>query len=176
MGVTTLMKPKENDYAPFYAGYIKNVSDNVIKTLEDNLHSTNSFLKSIPEDKADYRYAEGKWCIKELTGHLIDTERVMAYRALAIARKESQHLPGFDEKDYIRESNYSSRNFNELIEELRFIRVGNLLMFRNFSEEVLERRGVANNSEITVRAVLFIIAGHELHHINVLKGRYLNTH
>lgn len=168
-----MIRPKENDYAPFYAGYINNVTVDVIKALEDQLYSTNSFLKSIPEDKTNYRYAEGKWSIKEIIGHLIDTERVMAYRALAISRNEKQSLPGFDENDYIREANYSIRIFSELIDELRKVRETNLLMFKSFTEEMLERRGVANNLEVTVRAILFIIAGHELHHLNVLKERYL---
>lgn len=167
--------PAENDYAPFYSGYVKNVKDDVVKALGDQLYSTHNFLKSIPEEKADYSYAEGKWSIKELIGHLIDTERVMAYRALSISRNEKQPLPGFDENNYIRESNYSERTFPELIDELKKIREANLFLFNSFTEEMLNRRGLANNSEVTVRAILFIIAGHEIHHLNVLKERYLKV-
>jgi DinB superfamily len=168
-----MKRPSDGDYVSFYAGYIKNVSDDAIKAFSDQLHTTNVFFKSIPEDKIDYRYAEGKWSIKEIVGHLIDNERVMSYRALAISRNEKQSLPGFDENDYIRESNYSKRNYSDLVEELKKVRESNILMFKNFSEEILDRRGVANNSEVTVRAILFIIAGHELHHINIIKERYL---
>ena len=168
-----MKRPSEGDYAPFYAAYIKNVPDDAIKAFGEQLHTTNTFFKSIPEDKIDYRYAEGKWSIKEIVGHLIDNERVMSYRALAISRNEKQSLPGFDENDYIRESNYSKRDYSDLVEELKKVRESNLLMFKNFSEEILDRRGIANNSEVTVRAILFIITGHELHHINIIKERYL---
>ena len=169
-----MKRPSDGDYATFYAGYIKNVPDDVIKALENQLHSTNTFFKAIPADKIDYRYAEGKWSIKEIVGHLIDNERIMTYRALSISRNETQSLPGFDENDYIRESNYSKRNYYDIVDELRKVRESNLLMFKSFSEEILDRKGVANNSEVTVRALLFIIAGHEIHHINIVKKRYLN--
>lgn len=169
-----MIRPKEKDYAPFYAGYVKNVKDDVIKHLEELLHSTNKLLINIPEDKTDYRYAEGKWSIKEVVGHLIDNERVMSYRALAISRNEKQSLPGFDEKDYIAESNYASGNFHDIAEEFRLLREANLLLFKSFTSEMLERRGIANNTEVTVKAILFIIAGHEIHHLNILKERYLS--
>jgi uncharacterized damage-inducible protein DinB len=170
-----MKRPSEGDFAPFYANYIKNVPDDALKAFESQLNTTNTFFKSIPQGKIDYRYAEGKWSIKEIIGHLIDNERVMSYRALAISRNEKQSLPGFDENDYIRESNYSKRNYPDLVEELKKIRESNILMFKNFSEEILNRRGVANNSEVTVRAILFIITGHELHHINIIKERYLKV-
>ena len=169
-----MKRPSNGDYAPFYAGYIKNVPDDVIKALEDQLYLTNTFFKAIPADKIDYRYAEGKWSIKEIVGHLIDNERIMSYRALSISRNETQSLPGFDENDYMRESNYSKRNYYDIVDELRKVRESNLPMFKSFSEEILDRKGVANNSEVTVRALLFIIAGHEIHHINIVKKRYLN--
>ena len=169
-----MKRPLEGDYAPFYAGYMKNVPDNVIKALEEQLHSTNSFLKAIPQDKIDFRYAEGKWNIKEIVGHLIDNERIMVYRALSISRNEKQFLPPFEQDDYVRESNYSKRDYTDLVDELRKVRESNLPMFKSFSEEILDRRGVANNTEVTVRAILFIIAGHEIHHINIIKERYLD--
>jgi uncharacterized damage-inducible protein DinB len=169
-----MKRPLEGDYAPFYAGYMKNVPDNVIKALEEQLHSTNSFLKAIPQDKIDFRYAEGKWNIKEIVGHLIDNERIMVYRALSISRNEKQSLPPFEQDDYVRESNYSKRDYTDLVDELRKVRESNLPMFKTFSEEILDRRGVANNTEVTVRAILFIIAGHEIHHINIIKERYLD--
>jgi len=169
-----MKRPLEGDYAAFYAGYMKNVPDNVIKALEEQLHSTNSFLKAIPQDKIDFRYTEGKWNIKEIVGHLIDNERIMVYRALSISRNEKQSLPPFEQDDYVRESNYSKRDYTDLVDELRKVRESNLPMFKSFSEEILDRRGVANNTEVTVRAILFIIGGHEIHHINIIKERYLD--
>jgi len=168
-----MKRPSKGEFAPYYANYIRNVPDDAIKAFGDQLDTTNAFFKSIPKDKIDYKYADGKWSIKEIVGHLIDNERVMSYRALAISKNEKQSLPGFDQDDYIRKSNYSKRNYSELVEELKKIREANILMFKDFSEEILDRRGVANNSEVTVRAILFIIAGHELHHINVIKEKYL---
>jgi uncharacterized damage-inducible protein DinB len=168
-----MKKPLTEDYAPFYSGYIQNIKENVFNVLEDQLQSTISFLKAIPESKHNFSYAEGKWSIKEVIGHLIDTERVMAYRALCISRNEKQSLPGFDEKNYINASNYSSMNFYDIVNEKSKVRESNLLMFKNYSEEILEKRGIANNDEVTVRALLFIIAGHEIHHLNILKERYL---
>lgn len=167
-------RPTKNDYAPFYDGYINNVNGDVISVLEKQLLTTNVFLNSISEEKSNFRYAEGKWSIKELVGHLIDTERVMAFRALSISRGEKQSLPGFDENEYIKSSNYSDRKFSDLVDELRLVREANLSMFKNFSEEMLNKRGVANNTRVTVLAILFIIAGHEAHHIKILKERYLN--
>ena len=145
-----MKRPSEGDYVPFYANYIKNVPDNALKAFEDQLNTTNTFFQSIPGDKIDYRYAEGKWSIKEIVGHLIDNERVMSYRALAISRNEKQSLPGYDENDYIGESNYSRRNYSDLVEELKKVRESNILMYKNFSEEILDRRGVANGSEVSL--------------------------
>jgi uncharacterized damage-inducible protein DinB len=170
-----MKRPSKNDYAPFYDGYVNNVTDDAITVLEKQLETTGSLLNSISEEKSDFRYAEGKWSIKELVGHLIDTERVMAFRALSFSRGEKQPLPGFDEQEYIAESNYSNRKFSDLISELKLLRKANLTMFKNFSEEMLNKRGIANNYEVTVLALLFIIAGHEAHHIRILKERYLKV-
>jgi uncharacterized damage-inducible protein DinB len=169
-----MKRPLQNDYAPYYDGYIKNIKDdNIIKVLEEQLITTNIFLNSITEEKSEFRYAEGKWSIKELVGHLIDSERVFAYRALSISRGEKQPLPSFDEKEYTRESDYSKRKFSDILKEFKLLREANLLMFKSLPEEKLNKRGIANNVEVTVLALLFIIAGHEAHHIRILKERYL---
>lgn len=168
-----MKRPSENEYNPFYKGYIQNVTGDVLIVLEDQLQSTNIFLTTIPESKHNYRYAEGKWSIKEVVGHIIDTERIMSYRALSISRNEKQSLPGFDEKDYINASTYSSRNFYDIVDEKNKVRESNLLMFKSFSEEILGKRGIANDDEVSVRALLFIIAGHEIHHLKISKERYL---
>jgi len=167
------MRPSKNDYAPFYEGYVQNISDDVIKALEDQLVTTNHFLKSITEEKAMYAYAERKWTIKEVVGHLIDSERIFSYRALAISRSEKQPLPGWDEKVYTGRGDFNKRKLSDLAEELRLLREANLLQFRNFSDEMLKQRGVASNYEVTVLAILFIIAGHEAHHLKILRERYL---
>jgi len=167
------MRPSKNDYAPFYEGYVQNISDDVIKALEDQLVTTNHFLKSITEEKAMYAYAERKWTIKEVVGHLIDSERIFSYRALAISRGEKQPLPGWDEKVYTGRGDFNKRKLSDLAEELRLLREANLLQFRNFSDEMLKQRGVASNYEVTVLAILFIIAGHEAHHLKILRERYL---
>lgn len=169
-------RPSENDYAPFYAGYLKNIEgDDILTILRDQLDTTTEFFKSISEEKGDYSYSEGKWTIKEILGHITDTERVFAYRAMCIARGERKSLPGFEQDDYVREGNFNKRTLTDLIEEYAQLRKANLVLFNSFSEEALNIRGLANNYEITVRAILFIIAGHGLHHINVLKEKYLKS-
>lgn len=165
--------PSKNDYASFYDEYIKNVTEDVFQVLEDQLQSTDSYLKAIPESKHDFRYTKGKWTVKQVIGHLIDIERIMSCRALSISRNEKQSLPGFDENNYIIASNYISRDFYNIVDEKKKVRESNLLLFNSFSEEMLEKRGIANKDEATVLAILFIIAGHEIHHLKILKERYL---
>jgi len=168
-----MLHPSEGDYASFYTGYVKNVTQDVLVQLRNQLSETNKLLNSITEEKALYAYAEGKWSIKEVVGHLIDAERIFSYRALAISRGESQSLPSWDEEIYTPGGNFNKRKLSDLAEELKLLRQANLLHFRNFNAEMLKRRGVANNLEITVLALLFIIAGHEAHHLKILRERYL---
>ena len=167
------MRPAKNDYASYYETYISKVDDDVLSQLENQLKETQSFLATIPKEKENYCYAEGKWTIKEVVGHIIDTERVMAYRALCISRGEKQSLPGFDQDDYIKTSDFNKRKLSDLAEELMLVRRSNLLMFKSFDENKLLKRGLANNKEVTVLALMFICAGHEKHHMNILKERYL---
>ncbi len=169
-----MKRPSDNDYAPYYADYMKHIEgDDIIKILSDQLVEDKKLFDSISEVKAAYAYAEGKWTIKEVVGHLIDVERVMAYRALCIARGEKQSLPGFEQDDYVENGKFNKRTLKNLIEELKLVRESNLVMFKNFDEEMLERRGTANNFEVTALSFLFIIAGHQMHHIKILKERYL---
>ena len=167
-------RPTENDYAPYYKDYINYIEgDNIIKILRDQLSRTVKLVKSIPEEKGNYAYAKGKWSIKEVLGHITDSERIFAYRALCIARGEEKSLPGFEQDDYVREGNFNNRTLASLIDEFMQLRKSNIDLFTSFSEDALNRRGLANNYEVTVRAFLFIIAGHEFHHINILKEKYL---
>jgi uncharacterized damage-inducible protein DinB len=167
------MRPKPGDYNPYYETYIKEVEgDDILKILNEQNKKTQEVLNSFSGHRGNYRYADGKWTVKEVVGHLLDTERVFAYRALCIARGEKKSLPGFEQDDYVREGNFNSRDLPGLNYEFRLERESNLLLFRSFSEEMLNRKGTANESPITVRAILWIIAGHEKHHVRILQERY----
>src|SRR5204863_8887114 len=120
-----------------------------------------------------YAYAEGKWTIRQLVGHLIDGERVFGYRAFCIARGEKQNLPGFEQDDYLLTAPYNNIDLEDLLSEMRLVRLANIAMFRTLDEEAWSRVGIANNNEVTVRAIAFIMAGHVRHHMNVLRVRYL---
>ncbi len=169
------MRPNPGDYDPYFERYIKLVEgDNIIKILYEQNKITRELIKSISDYKGNYRYADGKWTIKEVVGHILDSERILAYRALSLARGEKKSLPGFDHNDYVREGNFNRRELLELSFEFKLLRESNLLMFKNFSEEMLCKKGLANEASVTVLALLYIIAGHEKHHLNVLEEKYLN--
>jgi hypothetical protein len=171
------MRPNKNDYAPYYEGYINLVKgDDIHKILTAQSIETQGVLNSFSETLGNYAYAEGKWTVKEVVGHLIDTERVMAYRAMCIARGEKQPLPGFDQDTYVKTGNFNKRELFDLNYEFRLLRELNLLLSKGFDEEILQRRGVANNNEVTVLGLLYIIAGHEKHHMNILQERYKKTY
>ena len=168
------MRPEPGDYATYYERYIKLVEgDDILKILNDQSKKTQDVLNSFSEHKGNFRYAEGKWTVKEVVGHLLDTERVFAYRALCIARGEKKSLPGFDQDDYVKDGNFNRRELFELNYEFRLLRESNLLLFRSFSQEMLKKRGFANETSVTVLAILFMIAGHEKHHMNVLREKYM---
>jgi hypothetical protein len=168
------MRPDQSDYAPYYANYIKLVEgEDILKILNDQSKITQDVLNSFSEHKGNYRYADGKWTVKEVVGHLLDTERVFAYRALCIARGEKKSLPGIEQDDYVKEGNFNRRELFELNYEFRLLRESNLLLFRSFAPEMLWKRGFASEASVTVLAILFIIAGHEKHHIKVLREKYM---
>jgi hypothetical protein len=171
------MRPNKNDYAPYYEGYINLVKgDDIHKLLTAQSIETQGVLNSFSETLGNYAYAEGKWTVKEVVGHLIDTERVMAYRAMCIARGEKQSLPGFDQDTYVKTGNFNKRELFDLNYEFRLLRELNLLLSKGFDEEILQRRGIANNNEVTVLGLLYIIAGHEKHHMNILQERYKKSY
>lgn len=168
------MRPETGDYAPYYERYVKLIEgDDILKILNEQSKKSQDVLNSFSEHKGNFRYAEGKWTVKEVVGHLLDTERVFAYRALCIARGEKKSLPGFEQDDYVKDGNFNRRELFELNYEFRLLRESNLLLFRSFSTEMLKKKGFANETSITVLAILFIIAGHERHHMNVLREKYL---
>lgn len=160
----------------FYHGYINRIEEtDLIALLQRHQVDSFQFFDSIPDDKWDFRYAEGKWSIKELVQHVIDAERIFAYRALRFARKDQTPLPGFDEDDYAPASKAERRTKNDLVEELKCVTTSTVLLFKSFDEEMMEAEGMANNNKIYVRGIGFVIVGHALHHVNVVKQRYLKT-
>lgn len=168
-------RPSKKDYAEYYHKYVQEIEDdNIIEVLEKQLNTTLELFKNIPEEKGNYAYAEGKWSIKEVLGHCIDTERIFAYRALCIARREKQPLPGMEQDDYAKEGEFNNRTLKDLLDEYELIRKSNIILFKSFRQKVLQNRGIASGNEVTVLGLMFIIAGHELHHIKVLKEWYLD--
>ena len=161
------------EYAPFYSGYVKNVTMDVLQELRHQAVDFTRFIQDIPEAKTHFAYAAEKWTVAGVIGHLLDTERVMAYRALCFARHNGVAQPGFDENVFAQNANYDDRTLGSLATEFQLLRNCNLLMFESFSAEALQNSGVANGKAITVRALLFVIAGHLIHHRNILEERYL---
>lgn len=167
-------KPDLASIPEFYHKYIQLVqNDDAVSALENNTAQTLLFLREIPEEKWSYRYAEGKWSIKEMVQHIIDSERIFSYRALCIARGEKASLPGFDENSYAAASEADKRIKEELVEEFETSRKATVLLFRSFSQDHLFRTGTANNKLINVNSIGFITAGHVMHHLNILQERYL---
>jgi uncharacterized damage-inducible protein DinB len=168
------MKPPQADeYAPFCQTYIDTVSDNVIAELEHQVNSFPAFLKGITTDKTTFAYAEGKWTLKELVGHVIDTERIMAYRTLRIARNDQTPLPGFEEKDYVEYAHFADRTMESLAQEFAAVRRANMYLINSFNEEEINRIGTSNGSPMSVRALIYILAGHVNHHRKIIEERYL---
>lgn len=168
------MKPQAGEFAPFYQGYIDRVPEgNIVQTLANNRQQTLDFLKSVPEDKWNHRYAAGKWSIRELFIHIMDAERIFAYRALRIARNDSTSLSGFDENAYVPESFAEGRLVESLLEEYGAVREASIQLYKNLHPDVWTRLGDANGAPVSVRALAYITAGHEMHHMSIIKERYL---
>jgi hypothetical protein len=166
-------RPQAGEYNPYYDRYISLVSsDDLVGLLNQQEPQTVALFKSAAA-KADFRYAPGKWSVKEMLGHINDTERIMSYRALRVARGDKTPLAGFEQDDYIRDGNFGQRTLDDLLDEFVAVRQATLSLFRHVDSEAGARRGIANGHEISPRALAYIIAGHELHHRNVLKEKYL---
>ncbi len=175
MTATTLQRPALHESNEYFKLYINKVAGNdIIASLSKGQKMMESFCRLIPSDKWDYRYAEDKWTIKEVVMHIIDTERVMAYRALRIARGDQTPLPGFDQDDFIATSKTYKRSPESLLAEYMAVRSATISMFIHFDEEMFGRMGTASGYPISVRALAYIIAGHETHHLAIIKERYLS--
>jgi hypothetical protein len=170
----TQIRPEPDEYAPFYDKYVALVPQgDLFSTLDLQPREWKSLLGGLTAPQSEFRYETGKWSIKEVLGHVTDTERIFAYRVLRIARGDQTPLSGFEQDDYAKAGNYSARTLADLLEEFTIVRQSTLTLLRSLSPEAWTRRGNANQKEITVRALGFITAGHANHHRDILEQRYL---
>lgn len=174
MTTSALPRPEAGEYNEYYARYIAMVPEgDIVETLAGEFEETLALLRSVPPEKEEYRYAEGKWSLREVVGHLLDTERLFAFRALWFARGGGGELAGMDQEAWARSSGAASRPLAELLAEWKGLRDANVLMFGSFDAEAGARRGVASGYEVTVRALPWMIAGHELYHRKLIRRDYL---
>ncbi|NQX81605.1 MAG: DinB family protein [Flavobacteriaceae bacterium] len=169
--------PSANEYPAYAETYMKWVDkeNNLITQLEDSLTKTKGLVSLLSEDELNFRYEQGKWSIKELLVHIIDDERIYSYRALAFARNDKTNLPGFEQDDYNDYSDTGLRTIENIMNEYEAVRISTIALFKGFSPEAVLRIGTANDNQASVRALGYHILGHELHHINVMKKRYLGS-
>lgn len=169
----TLSRPGAEEHAPYYARYIELVPEgNLVDLLVEQQLDTLGMLRRVEEDRGTFAYAPGKWTIKEVIGHMSDAERVFSYRALRFARGDATPLASFDENTYAPAGRFNDRRMGSLIDEFQSIRAATVHLFRYLSDEELTRRGVASGNPVSVRALGYIIAGHERHHASLLRERY----
>jgi hypothetical protein len=170
----TTARPQADEHSAYYARYIERVPEgDVISILRDQVANTAALLRNAPSDRADFAYAPGKWTLKQVAGHMIDVERVMSYRALRFSRNDATELPGFEENDWVANANFRDRSLADLVDEYEAVRAATVHFAKHLDANVLMRRGTANGQGVSVRALLYIIAGHELHHLALIRERYL---
>ena len=170
-----MSKPKSIEYPSYYSRYIDLIeSDDILTALEKHNQEMHDLLSKIGEEAAAFRYEPEKWSVKEVIGHIIDVERIFTYRALRIARNDKTPLPEFDEDEYVKNANFDSRTLIDLSDEFRIVRESTLTLFYSFEDEIYDRVGTASGYRFTVRAVPFIIAGHEAHHRRVIREKYMS--
>lgn len=167
-------RPEKNEYAEFYADYVALVEEaDVISALQKQPPDLGELLAGISEEKENYRYAVGKWSVREMLGHIVDAERVFSYRALRISRGDETPLAGFEENFYVAHSDFSNITLADTLEELSLLRRSNVLLFKNLTGEMWRRTGTASGATVSVSALAYIMVGHVRHHINILQSRYL---
>src|SRR5271167_247512 len=172
----TIARPESGEYAPYYDRYISLIpGTDILGTLDAQRRQTMLLLSGREESDGDFRYAPDKWSAKEVLGHVCDTERIFAYRALRISRADSTPIEGFEQDDYVRNGPFANRPLADLVEDFIAVRRATLSLLRNLDEPAWMRRGVANKNEVTVRALAYIIAGHELHHRRILEEKYFRA-
>jgi uncharacterized damage-inducible protein DinB len=166
-------KPQPNEYPKFAEAYVSSVpTTNVLELLEESKHTVYDLFSAMSEEKAMHAYADGKWTLKQVLGHMIDTERTFAYRAFCFSRNNVE-LPGFDQDIYVNNTDFNSRTIQSLADEYKVTRESNLFLYRSFSEDQLLRPGIASNSPVTVRGLVYMTAGHEIYHLKLIRERYL---
>ncbi|MFT7442480.1 MAG: hypothetical protein ACI9Q3_000854 [Maribacter sp.] len=166
----------KTEYAPYFEQYIKLVYSEdrtIIESLESSQNEFESLLRSVPKEKYGFSYAQGKWTLKEVIQHIIDTERVFCYRALCFARNDKTSLPGYDQDIFVANDSANDRNYDDLLAEMQVLRKSTIQLYKSFSEEALLRIGVASEEKMSVRALGYLFSGHQKHHLNVVKERYL---
>lgn len=169
-------RPESTEYQTYFAKYVSLVpGEDILTTLQEQADQSLAQLMSVGEEMGDYRYAHGKWSAKEVLGHIVDTERIFAYRALRISRNDQTPMEGFEQDDYIRHGPFQNCRLRDLAQEFACVRHSTLYLFRDLDQGAWLRRGVANKAEVTVRALAYIIAGHELHHLKILKELYFKV-
>jgi hypothetical protein len=169
----TVARPQAGEYAPYYDRYISLIQgEDILNALDEQRRQTMLLLCGREDEEGDFRYAPEKWTAKEVLGHVCDTERIFAYRALRIARADATPLEGFEQDDYVRNGPFAQRPLADLVEDFIAVRRATLSLLRNLDEAAWSRRGIANKNEVTVRALAYIIAGHELHHRRILEEKY----
>ncbi|HSA55912.1 MAG TPA: DinB family protein [Gemmatimonadaceae bacterium] len=169
-------RPEADEFTSYYARYIDRVPDgDIVRTLDEQIIETLALLASVPEERGGFRYAEGKWSIRQVVGHMCDVERIFVYRATRFARNDRTELPGFDENDYVANARFDDRTLAGLADELEAVRWASVALFDSLSDDEFLRRGVANHAPASVRALAWIAAGHEQHHVNILRTRYLTA-
>jgi hypothetical protein len=174
MSVPAIAQPDPSEYPEYFRRYTRLVPDgDVLELLDRQGAETVSLLSGLSEEQALYRYAPEKWSVKQVIGHLSDTERVFTYRALRFSRNDATPLPGFEENDFVAGANFDERPFPEVLDEFSSVRAASLTFYRSLIQELAQRRGGANELEFSVRSVPYIVAGHERHHVRVLRERYL---
>ena len=173
MSTSLRARPHPSEYAPFYAGYISSVPEgDVVTLLREGGREIVNAVAGLSEHRAGFRYAEGKWTVREVVGHLIDAERIFTYRALRIGRGDPTPLPGFDENEYVRGAHSDERTIGSLAQEFSAVRESTVLLFDSLPADAWARRGISNGNEISVRALAYIAAGHSRHHLRILRERY----
>jgi uncharacterized damage-inducible protein DinB len=169
-----LKRPQPDEFLSYYGRYVDLVPEgDVLKTLADQGRATADFLRTLSEEKSAFRYAPDKWSIKELVGHMSDAERIFSDRALRFARRDPNDQPGFEENDYVKNGGFDAIPFKDLIGGFEAVRRSTLALLSPLTSEAASRRGKANGGEISVQALVYVIAGHERHHLNVLRSKYL---
>lgn len=167
-------KPELEKFPDYTRGYIKLIPEgDIVDILSNQLETTHNLLSKVTKGQADYRYEEGKWTLSEVLGHLTDTERIMSYRILRIARGDTSPLLGFDENEFVKEASFSVRTMAELLEDYQNVRRATISLLKGLPQHSLDYRGKANGFDVSVESIAYMIAGHELHHLNIIKERYL---